>query len=290
MIAQVKAEVSQAEEKKKNWLRWKYATSDLWLCIADTAIVLVVHYLLLFCYQKDSMSLQSHYFHIQYGYARSWVLVNGTLSASWFLPILAAIAVVLFHREMLRNGIVVKMIASIAIASYLSVYSEIGSLILKKWSFYFNHAIWIDVVAFASSYGAMLFLASGLVGDDTETTSEGVLWGAMPFYYYYTFYVIGKNLDRFEAGGIPIWMGLMLVPVVMLVAIYIMKSSVLAKIAGTVFGLVFGSMILAVLSEKYPTSSDWSWYVFGLIAVSVLGLPALGWKMAGSWEKAIEKL
>ena len=288
--AQVKAEVSQAEEKKKNWLRWKYATSDLWLCIADTAIVLVVHYLLLFCYQKDSMSFQSHYFHIQYGYARSWVLVNGTLSASWFLPILAAIAVVLFHREMLRNGIVVKMIASIAIASYLSVYSEIGSLILKQWSFYFNHAIWIDVVAFASSYGAMLFLASGLVGDDTETTSEGVLWGAMPFYYYYTFYSIGKNLDRFEAGGIPIWMGLMLVPVVMLVAIYIMKSSVLAKIAGTVFGLVFGSMILAVLSEKYPTSSDWSWYVYGLIAVSVLGLPAFGWKMAGSWEKSIEKL
>ena len=112
----------------------------------------------------------------------------------------------------------------------------------------------------------------------------------MPFYYYYTFYVIGKNLDRFEAGGIPIWMGLMLVPVVMLVAIYIMKSSALAKIAGAVFGLVFGSMILAVLSEKYPTGSDWPWYVFGLIAVSVLGLPALGWKMAGSWEKAIEKL
>ena len=78
----------------------------------------------------------------------------------------------------------------------------------------------------------------------------------------------------------------MLVPVVMLVAIYIMKSSVLAKIAGTVFGLVFGSMILAVLFEKYPTSSDWPW----LIAVSVLGLPAFGWKMAGSWEKSIEKL
>lgn len=70
MIAQVKAEVSQAEEK--------YATSDLWLCIAGTAIVLVVHYLLLFCYQKDSMYLQSYfhglqsYFHGQYGYARSW--------------------------------------------------------------------------------------------------------------------------------------------------------------------------------------------------------------------------
>lgn len=283
--AQVKAEVSQAEEKKKNWLRWKYATSDLWLCIADTAIVLVVHYLLLFCYQKDSMYLQS-YFHSQYGYARSWVLVNGTLSVSWFLPILAAIAVVLFRREMLRNGIVVKMIASIAIASYLSVYTEIGSQVLQKWSFYFNHAIWIDAVAFASSYGAMLFLASGLVGDDTETTSEGVLWGAMPFYYYYIFYVIGKNLDRFEAGGIPIWMGLMLVPVVMLVAIYIMKSSVLAKIAGTVFGLVFSSMILAGLFAIYPTGSDWPW----LIAVSVLGPPALGWKMAGSWEKAIEKL
>ena len=136
----------------------------------------------------------------------------------------------------------------------------------------------------------MLFLASDLVGDDTETTSEVFLWGAMPFYYYYIFYVIGKNLDRFEAGGIPIWMGLMLVPVVMLVAIYIMKSSVLAKIAGTVFGLVFCSMILAVLFEKYPTSSDWPWYVYGLIAVSVLGLPALGWKMAGSWEKSIEKL
>ncbi len=288
MIAQVKAEVSQAEEKKKNWLRWKYATSDLWLCIADTAIVLVVHYLLLFCYQKDSMSLQSHYFHIQYGYARSWVLVNGTLSASWFLPILAAIAVVLFHREMLRNGIVVKMIASIAIASYLSVYSEIGSLILKQWSFYFNHAIWIDVVAFASSYGAMLFLASGLVGDDTETTSEGVLWGTMPFYYYYTFYSIGKNLDRFEAGGIPIWMGLMLVPVVMLVAIYIMKSNVLSKIAGAVFGVVFGCMILMVVSEKYPTGSEWPWYV--LVPVSGLVLPAFGWKMAGSWEESIEKL
>ena len=43
----------------------------------------------------------------------------------------------------------------------------------------------------------MLFLASGLVGDDTETTSEGVLWGAMPLYYYYTFYVIGKNLRWF---------------------------------------------------------------------------------------------
>ena len=292
MIAQVKAEVSQAEEKKKNWLRWKYATSDLWLCIADTAIVLVVHYLLLFCYQKDSMYLQSYfhglqsYFHGQYGYARSWVLVNATLSASWFLPILAAIAVVLFRREIFRNGIVVKMIASIAIASYLSVYTEIGSQVLQKWSFYSNHAIWIDVVAFASSYGAMLFLASGLVGDDTETTSEGVLWGAMPFYYYYTFYVIGKNLDNFETEGILIWMGVMLVPVVMLVAIYIMKSSALAKIAGTVFGVVFGSMILAVLSEKYPTSSDWSW----LIAVSVLGPPALGWKMAGSWEKAIEKL
>ncbi|MFR3321654.1 MAG: hypothetical protein ACLTSZ_11625 [Lachnospiraceae bacterium] len=52
--------------------------------------------------------------------------------ASWFLPILAAIAVVLFRREMLRNGIVVKMIASIAIASYLSVYTEIGSLIFKE--------------------------------------------------------------------------------------------------------------------------------------------------------------
>lgn len=231
------------------------------------------------------MYLQS-YFHSQYGYARSWVLVNGTLSVSWFLPILAAIAVVLFRREMLRNGIVVKMIASIAIASYLSVYTEIGSQVLQKWSFYFNHAIWIDAVAFASSYGAMLFLASGLVGDDTETTSEGVLWGAMPFYYYYIFYVIGKNLDRFEAGGIPIWMGLMLVPVVMLVAIYIMKSSVLAKIAGTVFGLVFSSMILAGLFAIYPTGSDWPW----LIAVSVLGPPALGWKMAGSWEKAIEKL
>ena len=284
-MARMKAEVSQAEEKKKNGLRWKDETLDLWLGIAGTAIVLVVHYFLLFCYQKDSMYLQS-YFHSQYGYARSWVLVNRTLSVSWFLPILAAIAVVLFRREMLRNGIVVKMIASIAIASYLSVYTEIGSQVLQKWSFYFNHAIWIDAVAFASSYGAMLFLASGLVGDDTETTSEGVLWGAMPFYYYYIFYVIGKNLDRFEAGGIPIWMGLMLVPVVMLVAIYIMKSSVLAKIAGTVFGLVFSSMILAGLFAIYPTGSDWPW----LIAVSVLGPPALGWKMAGSWEKAIEKL
>ncbi len=85
-------------------------------------------------------------------------------------------------------------------------------------------------------------------------------------------------------------MGLMLVPVVMLVAIYIMKSSALAKIAGAVFGLVFGSMILVVLFEIYPTSSDWSWYVYVLIAVSVLGLPAFGWKMAGSWEKSIEKL
>ena len=285
MIAQVKAEVSQAEEK--------YATSDLWLCIAGTAIVLVVHYLLLFCYQKDSMYLQS-YFHGQYGYARSWVLVNATLSASWFLPILAAIAVVLFRREIFRNGIVVKMIASIAIASYLSVYTEIGSLILK-WSFYFNHAIWIDVVAFASSYGAMLFLASGLVGDDTETTSEGVLWGMMPLYYYYTFYVIGKNLDNFETGGIPIWMGLMLVPVVMLVAIYIMKSSALAKIAGAVFGFVFGIMTFVVLfaiylPDRYLPDSDWPWYVIGLIVVSVWGLSAFGWKMAGSWEKAIEKL
>lgn len=284
-IAQVKAEVSQAEEKKKNGLRWKYGTADLWLSIAGAAIVLVVHYLLLFCYQKDSMYLQS-YFHGQYGYAKSWFLVNGTLSASWFLPILAAIAVVLFRRGMLRNGIVVKMIASIAIASYLSVYTEIGSQVLQKWSFYSGHAIWIDAVAFAiSSFGAMFFLASGLVGDDTETTSEGVLWGMMPFYYYYTFYVLGKNLDRFEAGGIPIWMGLMLVPVVMLVAIYIMKSNVLAKIAGVVFGLVFGSMILAVLFECYPTSSDWTWY----IVVSILGPPAFGWKMAGSWEKSIEK-
>ena len=289
-MAQMKAEVSQAEEKKKNGLRWKDETLDLWLGIAGTAIVLVVHYLLLFCYQKDSMYLQS-YFHSQYGYARSWVLVNGTLSASWFLPILAAIAVVLFRREMLRNGIVVKMIASIAISSYVSVYTEIGSQVLQKWSFYSNHAFWIDTVAFViGGLWAMLFLASDLVGDDTETTSEVFLWGAMPFYYYYIFYVIGKNLDRFEAGGIPIWMGLMLVPVVMLVAIYIMKSSVLAKIAGTVFGLVFCSMILAVLFEKYPTSSDWPWYVYGLIAVSVLGLPALGWKMAGSWEKSIEKL
>ena len=289
-MARMKAEVSQAEEKKKNGLRWKDETLDLWLGIAGTAIVLVVHYLLLFCYQKDSMYLQS-YFHSQYGYARSWVLVNGTLSVSWFLPILAAIAVVLFRREMLRNGIVVKMIASIAISSYVSVYTEIGSQVLQKWSFYSNHAFWIDTVAFViGGLWAMLFLASDLVGDDTETTSEVFLWGAMPFYYYYIFYVIGKNLDRFEAGGIPIWMGLMLVPVVMLVAIYIMKSSVLAKIAGTVFGLVFGSMILAVLSEKYPTGSDWPWYVFGLIAVSVLGLPALGWKMAGSWEKSIEKL
>ena len=282
-MAQVKAAVSQAEEKKKNGLRWKYGTADLWLSIADTAIVLVVHYLLLFCYQKS-------YFHSQYGYSGSADLVNGTLIASWFLPILAAIAVVLFRREMLRNGIVVKMIASIAIASYLSVYTEIGSLILKQWSFYFNHAIWIDVVAFASSYGAMLFLASGLVGDDTETTSEGVLWGMMPLYYYYTFYVIDKNLDNFETGGIPIWMGLMLVPVVMLVAIYIMKSSALAKIAGVVLGLVLGSMILVVLFEIYPNSSDWSWYVFVLISVSILSPPALGWKMAGSWEKAIEKL
>ena len=264
-------------------MRWKYGTADLWLSIADTAIVLVVHYLLLFCYQKS-------YFHSQYGYSGSADLVNGTLIASWFLPILAAIAVVLFRREMLRNGIVVKMIASIAIASYLSVYTEIGSLILKQWSFYFNHAIWIDVVAFASSYGAMLFLASGLVGDDTETTSEGVLWGMMPLYYYYTFYVIDKNLDNFETGGITIWMGLMLVPVVMLVAIYIMKSSALAKIAGVVLGLVLGSMILVVLFEIYPNSSDWSWYVFVLISVSILGPPALGWKMAGSWEKAIEKL
>ena len=289
-MARMKAEVSQAEEKKKNGLRWKDETLDLWLGIAGTAIVLVVHYFLLFCYQKDSMYLQS-YFHSQYGYARSWVLVNGTLSVSWFLPILAAIAVVLFRREMLRNGIVVKMIASIAISSYVSVYTEIGSQVLQKWSFYSNHAFWIDTVAFViGGLWAMLFLASDLVGDDTETTSEVFLWGAMPFYYYYIFYVIGKNLDRFEAGGIPIWMGLMLVPVVMLVAIYIMKSSVLAKIAGTVFGLVFGSMILAVLSEKYPTSSDWSWYVYGLIAVSVLGLPAFGWKMAGSWEKSIEKL
>ena len=288
MIAQVKAEVSQAEEK--------YATSDLWLCIAGTAIVLVVHYLLLFCYQKDSMYLQSYfhglqsYFHGQYGYARSWVLVNATLSASWFLPILAAIAVVLFRREIFRNGIVVKMIASIAIASYLSVYTEIGSQVLQKWSFYSNHAIWIDVVAFASSYGAMLFLASGLVGDDTETTSEGVLWGAMPFYYYYTFYVIGKNLDNFETEGILIWMGVMLVPVVMLVAIYIMKSSALAKIAGAVFGFVFAIMTFVVLFAIYLPDSDWPWYVYVLGAVSVWGLSAFGWKMAGSWEKAIEKL
>ena len=289
-MARMKAEVSQAEEKKKNGLRWKDETLDLWLGIAGTAIVLVVHYFLLFCYQKDSMYLQS-YFHSQYGYARSWVLVNGTLSVSWFLPILAAIAVVLFRREMLRNGIVVKMIASIAISSYVSVYTEIGSQVLQKWSFYSNHDFCIDTVDFViGGLLAMLFLASDLVGDDTETTSEVFLWGAMPFYYYYIFYVIGKNLDRFEAGGIPIWMGLMLVPVVMLVAIYIMKSSVLAKIAGTVFGLVFCSMIFAVLFEKYPTSSDWPWYVYGLIAVSVLGLPALGWKMAGSWEKSIEKL
>lgn len=43
--------------------------------------------------------------------------------------------------------------------------------VLQKWSFYSNHAIWIDTVAFANSgFGAMLFLASGLVGDDTETT------------------------------------------------------------------------------------------------------------------------
>ena len=183
------------------------------------------------------------------------------------------------------------MIASIAIASYLSVYTEIGSQVLQKWSFYSNHAIWIDTVAFANSgFGAMLFLASGLVGDDTETTSEGVLWGAMPFYYYYTFYVIGKNLDRFEAGGIPIWMGLMLVPVVMLVAIYIMKSSALAKIAGAVFGFVFAIMTFVVLFAIYLPDSDWPWYVYVLGAVSVWGLSAFGWKMAGSWEKAIEKL
>ena len=71
-MAQVKAAVSQAEEKKKNWIAVEIW--DLRICgcsIADTAIVLVVHYLLLFCYQKDSMSLQSHYFHSQYGYAGS---------------------------------------------------------------------------------------------------------------------------------------------------------------------------------------------------------------------------
>ena len=27
------------------------------------------------------------------------------------------------------------------------------------------------------------------------------LWGAMPFYYYYTFYVIGKNLE--QSYGVP---------------------------------------------------------------------------------------
>ena len=58
----------------------------------------------------------------------------------------------------------------------------------------------------------------------------------MPFYYYYTFYVIGKNLDNFETEGILIWMGVMLAPVpVMLVAIYIMKSSALGDRRGSVW-------------------------------------------------------
>ena len=112
----------------------------------------------------------------------------------------------------------------------------------------------------------------------------------MPFYYYYTFYVIGKNLDNFETEGILIWMGVMLVPVVMLVAIYIMKSSALAKIAGAVFGFVFAIMTFVVLFAIYLPDSDWPWYVYVLGAVSVWGLSAFGWKMAGSWEKAIEKL
>ena len=85
-------------------------------------------------------------------------------------------------------------------------------------------------------------------------------------------------------------MGLMLVPVVMLVAIYIMKSSALAKIAGAVFGFVFGIMTFVVLFAIYLPDSDWPWYVYVLSAVSVWGLSAFGWKMAGSWEKSIEKL
>lgn len=282
---QRKAEVPHPEEKKENLLRWKAAKSDLWMSIVCFVIMLVSHYLLLFCYLNDQAYFQS-YLHSKYGYLKSWFLVNNMLNAAWLLPILAAVAIVLFRRGKFRNGIVVKMIASIAVCSYLSVYTEAGSQILQKWSFYAEYSFIIDIIALIVGYGAMLFLASGLIGDDTNTASETFLWAVMPFYYY-SMYGIGKNMDEFNTGGIPLWIGMILVPVVMLAAIYIIKSSGLAKATGGVLGLVGAGGCLVILFELYPTVDGMLEVI--LISVFTLGLPVLGWKMAGSWEDAIER-
>ena len=176
----MKAEVSQAEEKMKSGLRWKDETLDLWLGIAGTAIVLVVHYFLYSVIRRirciAELFPQSIWICQELGSGK-WDLECFLVSADPGGNCCSSVSQ--------RNA--PKWNRGEDDRKYCDQF--LCERIHRNWKPGFTEVVillepcfWIDTVAFViGGLWAMLFLASDLVGDDTETTSEVFLWGQCHF-------------------------------------------------------------------------------------------------------------